>query len=42
MINKKNDMLDFLAAIEKHPHGADHDRVAGHEGISITYKKRAA
>ena len=29
VINKKNDMLDFLAAIERHPHGAHHHGVAG-------------
>ena len=40
VINKKNDMLDFLAAIEKHPLALNTTVSPGHEGISITYKKR--
>ena len=40
VINKRNDMLDFLTAIEKHPMAFNTTVAAGHEGISITYKKR--
>jgi caffeoyl-CoA O-methyltransferase len=40
VINKKNDMLDFLAAIEKHSMALNTTVSPGHEGISITYKKR--
>ncbi len=40
VINKKNDMLDFLAAIEKHPMALTTTVSPGHEGMSITYKKR--
>ena len=40
VINKKNDMLDFLAAIDKHPMALNTTVSPGHEGISITYKKR--
>ena len=40
VINKKNDMLDFLAAIERHPMALNTTVSPGHEGISITYKKR--
>jgi predicted O-methyltransferase YrrM len=40
VINKKNDMLDFLAAIETHPLALTTTVSPGHEGISITYKKR--
>jgi predicted O-methyltransferase YrrM len=40
VINKKNDMLDFLAAIEKHPMALNTIVSPGFEGISITYKKR--
>ena len=40
VINKKNDMLDFLAAIDKHPMAMNTTVSPGHEGISITYKKR--
>jgi predicted O-methyltransferase YrrM len=39
-INKKNDMLDFLSAIEAHPMALNTTVSPGHEGISITYKKR--
>jgi predicted O-methyltransferase YrrM len=40
VINKKNDMLDFLSAIEKHPLALNTTVSPGHEGISITFKKR--
>src|SRR5262245_26583508 len=40
VINKKNDMLDFLSAIEKHPMALNTTVSPGHEGISMTYKKR--
>jgi caffeoyl-CoA O-methyltransferase len=40
VINKKNDMLDFLAAIEAHPQALNTTVSPGHEGISMTYKKR--
>jgi caffeoyl-CoA O-methyltransferase len=40
VINKKNEMLDFLAAIEAHPQAVTSTVSPGHEGISITYKKR--
>jgi predicted O-methyltransferase YrrM len=40
VVNKKNDMLDFLAAIERHPMALNTTVSPGHEGISITYKKR--
>jgi predicted O-methyltransferase YrrM len=40
VINKRNDMLDFLTAIDKHPMAFNTTVAAGHEGISITYKKR--
>ena len=40
VINKKNDMLDFLAAIDTHPMALNTTVSPGHEGISITYKKR--
>jgi hypothetical protein len=40
VINKKNDMLDFLAAIERHPMALNTTVSPGREGISITYKKR--
>ena len=40
VINKRNDMLDFLSAIEKHPLAFNTTVAPGHEGISITYKKR--
>jgi caffeoyl-CoA O-methyltransferase len=40
VINKKNEMLDFLAAIEKHPMTLTTTVSPGHEGISMTYKKR--
>jgi predicted O-methyltransferase YrrM len=40
VINKKNDMLDFLAAIQSHPQALNSTVSPGHEGISMTYKKR--
>jgi predicted O-methyltransferase YrrM len=40
VINKKNEMLDFLAAIDAHPMALNTTVSPGHEGISITYKKR--
>ena len=40
VINKKNEMLDFLAAIQSHPQALNSTVSPGHEGISITYKKR--
>ena len=40
VINKKNDMLDFLSAIETHPQALNTTVSPGHEGISMTYKKR--
>jgi hypothetical protein len=40
VINKKNEMLDFLSAIEKNPMAFNTTVSPGHEGISITYKKR--
>lgn len=40
VINKKNDMLDFLSLIETHPQALTTTVSPGHEGISMTYKKR--
>ena len=40
VINKKNEMLDFLGAIAAHPDAVNTTVSPGHEGISITYKKR--
>jgi len=40
VINKKNEMLDFLSAIDTHPMALNTTVSPGHEGISITYKKR--
>ena len=40
VINKKNDMLDFLARIETHPQALTTTVSPGYEGISMTYKKR--
>ena len=40
VISKKNDMPDFLAAIRVHPQALSTTVSPGHEGISITYKKR--
>jgi caffeoyl-CoA O-methyltransferase len=41
VINKKNDMLDFLTAIQTHPQALTTTVSPGHEGISVTYKKRS-
>ena len=40
VINKKNEMRDFLGAIASHPQAFNTTVSPGHEGISITYKKR--
>jgi caffeoyl-CoA O-methyltransferase len=40
VINKKSEMRDFLAAIAVHPEALNSTVSPGHEGISITYKKR--
>ena len=40
VINKKSDMLDFLSAIQTHPQALNTTVSPGHEGISMTYKKR--
>jgi len=40
VINKKNEMLDFLSAIQQHPQALNTTVSPGHEGISMTYKKR--
>ena len=40
VINKKNDMLDFLTAIQAHPQALTTTVSPGHEGISLTYKRR--
>ena len=40
VINKKNEMLDFLRAIAAHPQALNTTVSPGHEGISMTYKKR--
>lgn len=40
VINKKNDMLDFLSAIDQHPMALNTTVSPGFEGISMTYKKR--
>ena len=40
VINKKSEMGDFLRAIEMHPQGMTTIVSPGHEGISMTYKKR--
>ena len=41
VINKKNDMLDFLSVIQTHPQAVTTTVSPGHEGISMTYKKRS-
>lgn len=41
VINKKNDMLDFLSVIQTHPQAFTTTVSPGHEGISMTYKKRS-
>ena len=40
VINKKNDMLDFLTVIETHPQALTTTVSPGFEGISMTYKNR--
>jgi caffeoyl-CoA O-methyltransferase len=40
VINKKNEMKDFLAAISSHPEAFTTTVSPSHEGMSITYKKR--
>jgi caffeoyl-CoA O-methyltransferase len=40
VINKKNEMGDFLAAIESHPQAITSIVSAGHEGISMTVRRR--
>jgi caffeoyl-CoA O-methyltransferase len=40
VINKKNEMQDFLTAIETHPQAITTVVSPGFEGISMTYKKR--
>jgi len=40
VINKKNEMRDFLSAIETHPQALNTIVSPGFEGISMTYKKR--
>jgi predicted O-methyltransferase YrrM len=40
VINKKNEMKDFLATIDTHPQAITTIVSPGHEGISMTYKKR--
>jgi predicted O-methyltransferase YrrM len=40
VINKKNEMGDFLKAIHSHPAAYTTTVSPGHEGISITYKTR--
>ena len=40
VINKKNEMRDFLGAIAVHPEAFNTTVSPGHEGISMTYKKR--
>jgi len=40
VINKKNEMGDFLSAIETHPQAVTSIVSAGSEGISMTYRRR--
>jgi predicted O-methyltransferase YrrM len=40
VINKRHEMLDFLEAIAAHPQALNTTVSPGHEGISITYKRR--
>ncbi len=40
VINKRNEMRDFLSAIASHPQTLNTTVSPGHEGISMTYKKR--
>jgi predicted O-methyltransferase YrrM len=41
VINKKGEMQDFLQAIHAHPQAFTTIVAPSHEGISLTYKKRA-
>jgi predicted O-methyltransferase YrrM len=40
VINKKNEMRDFLTTIASHPQAFNTTVSPSHEGISVTYKKR--
>ena len=40
VINKKNEMRDFLSAVATHPQALTTTVSPGHEGISMTYRKR--
>ena len=40
VINKKSEMADFLRAIETHPQALTSIVSPGHEGISMTYRRR--
>jgi predicted O-methyltransferase YrrM len=40
VVNKKNEMRDFLSAIQTHPEAVTTIVSAGFEGISMTYKRR--
>lgn len=40
VVNKRSEMPDFLAAIGSHPQAFTTTVSPGHEGISMTYKKR--
>jgi predicted O-methyltransferase YrrM len=40
VINKKNEMRDFLSAIDTHPQALTSIVSLGHEGISMTYKRK--
>jgi predicted O-methyltransferase YrrM len=40
VVNKRSEMPDFLAAIASHPQAFTTTVSPGHEGISMTYKKR--
>ena len=40
VINKRNEMRDFLSAIASHPQALNTTVSPGHEGISMTYKLR--
>ncbi len=40
VINKKEEMRDFLAAIEVHPQALTSIVSPGHEGISMTYRRK--
>jgi caffeoyl-CoA O-methyltransferase len=40
VINKKSEMRDFLRAIETHPQAITSIVSPGHEGISMTYRRR--